>query len=257
MSKDKVFMQGLVVETPTYIEAFKLEKEKVKVKASQGSVDTTKSVIKVEEKNYPKSFVSFDWLKAAAATYDLSRDINDYVLIPVPVITSDVPNRNCQSFALPDLLSFSPDYGCMLYQTFIGKPTHIDHQNTVLNKAKGVNLDASILPVKKYGLGKVMVLSAFDRTKDADLVKDIMKGNRNSYSMGALAGYFICSVCDGILGPAVKRTCTCLGTEFQDLRTLGKVVEGKLHYHTAKEFCFIENSSVLSPADVTAVGKPF
>jgi hypothetical protein len=193
-------------------------------------------------------------LKAASKIYNISPDIRDYVVVPVPVVTSQVPNRNGQGFHAKDLLEFIPDMGMMRFQTFINKPTHIDHKNQVLAAAKGINLDAAIIPIKAYGVIKVNVLSAFDRTKDPDLTRAILKGDRNAYSMGAVASYFECSFCGGVLGPTVKRTCSC-EADYRDLRSINRVIGDKLLYHVAKDFVFIENSSVGSPADISAVSN--
>jgi len=247
--KKTVFIKGapvLSIAKPT--ELFKKKREVIKpIKTGKAS-----NMIDVNEiKNYPKRYIDYSWLKSAAKVYNISSDIRDYVIVPVPSVTSDIPNRNTQAFELKDLLSFDTLSGRMLYQTFIAKPTYVDHDNQVPAKAKGVNLDVSIIHVNKYGLAKIVNLAAFDRTKDKDLVNDILKG-RTGYSMGALASHFKCSICEGVLGPAVKRSCICNGTDFNDLQSLGKIIKGKLHYHIAKDFRFFELSNVDMPADVTA-----
>ena len=88
-----------------------------------------------------------------------------------------------------------------------------EHESDDMRKAKGVNLDSSLISIPKYKLAKVVVLSAFDRSKDTMLANMILKGKRNTYSMGAVVTYFTCSVCSGVLGPGVKRTCSCQGTD--------------------------------------------
>jgi hypothetical protein len=238
-----------VVSAAEPVEAFKK-----KVETATGKKNEALSYLELGKGQFPSRYVDISWLKACAEVYKISPDIRDYVLSTVPLLTSDIPNRNMQGFGLPDLISFNPDAGRMAYQTFVGKPTHINHQNSILHEAKGVNLDVALIPVPAYNVAKVLVLSAFDRTKDPQLAREILTKQRNAYSMGAMAGHFLCSICKGVLGPAVRRTCTCRGVDFMNLKTLGKLVNGKLQYLLAKDFIFFENSSVDQPADVTAIG---
>lgn len=248
MAKKTCFLQGEAVIASKGTELFNAPRER-----SRNLIDLKGS----DASSFPKRFIDFSWLSSAAKVYNLSEDIGDYICVPVPLVTSDIPNRNMQGFALEDLVEFDPKLGRMRFQTFVGKPTFINHQNTVLRDAKGVNLDVTLAPLKNYRVVKIVVLSAFDRTKDPVLCNEILAGKRNAYSMGALAEYFICSVCGGELGPAVKRSCNCLNVDYRNLRTLGGVVGGTLQYLLAKNFTFIENSSVDSPADISAIGKKF
>jgi len=213
-----------------------------------------KDIVDVSDIYGKKSFIDVSWLKAASTKYHISPNLNDYVVESVPVLTAGIPNINMQGFSVKALTEFDPDQGCVRYKTFVGKPTFEEHQNTDITKAKGVNLDASLVSIPKFKIGKVVVLSAFDRTKDEKLVSAIFKRERKSYSMGAIASYFNCSICSGILGPGVDRTCSCVGTDYTNLRSYGQVINGKLHYIEGADPVFIENSSVASPADVSAVG---
>lgn len=67
------------------------------------------------------------WLPKAAEIYGTSRDIRDYIIVPVPVNITELPNTNGDAFSLNEWLSFNPDQGRLAYQTFIGKPTFIEH----------------------------------------------------------------------------------------------------------------------------------
>ncbi len=206
--------------------------------------------------NINKHFLDLSWLKQASKKYDISPDIGDMVVSPVPIVTSDIPNRNCQGFSLKSLLDFEPEHGCLRYKTFVGKPTFEEHFSEDLKAAKGVNLDSSITMIPEYNIAKILVLSAFDRTKDEKLANAILKGERDSYSMGATCTYFDCSICGGVLGPGVSRTCTCKGTNFENLASYGKVKKGKLHYILAADPVFYELSNVSDPADIDASSKP-
>lgn len=259
MDKSKVLITGDSIAFDSKpIELFNKSKEVCQINSSYSNSceSVKKPLVDLGDKSsYPRRHIDFSWLSAASKIYNISEDISDYVVIPVPVLTSSIPNRNSQAFGLHDLLAFVPEQGKMAYQTFIGKGCFQNHVNSVLVNAKGVNIDTALIPIKRYGIAKIIVLSAFDRTKDRDMVNELLKGEKQGYSMGALARYFICSICEGILGPSVTRTCTCSNTDYTNLQSLGKIVKGKVHYHMAKEFTFIENSLINPgcPADSTAI----
>jgi hypothetical protein len=189
--------------------------------------------------------VDTSWLLAASSKYHLSSDIRDYVVAGVPVITSDFPNRNLQAMPKSEILSFNPRFGRPTYRTFVGKPTFQNHQNDDVTMAKGVNLDSIILSVPAYGIYKIIVLSAFDRTKDRDLANGILKKERKFYSMGAWVDQFKCSICG-----ANAASVNCEHMKFGK----GKVMKGKLVYQICQGIDYFENSSVDDPADLTAVG---
>lgn len=235
-------------------EPVKMHKKRTEKIEAKG--EGKKTVVNADQfEGFNKKYIDLSWLGGAAEKYNLSSDISDYVVWPVPVVTSQLPNRNSQAFILKSLVEFEVSQGRRRYQTFIGKPTCQEHQNDDPNKVKGVNLDASLVKVPGYRLAKVIVLSAFDRTKDSDLVKSMLKNKINSFSMGATCTTFQCSVCSGLLGPGVKRTCTCFGTDYTNLKSLGAVKNGIIHYHIALDPIYIENSVVADPADWTANGN--
>lgn len=192
--------------------------------------------------------VDISWLPAAAKAYKISPDIKDYVVSGVPYITSEYPNRNLQAFTAEEILKFNPKFGMPTYRTFIGKPTFQDHKNDNILQAKGVNLDAIIVPVEKYNVYKIIVLSAFDRTKDRELSEAIIKKTANTYSMGAWVEVFRCSICGE---EAVHPICS-------HFRRIGKgeiTAKRELIYQNCHGVEFFEGSSVGDPADLTAVGE--
>jgi hypothetical protein len=198
--------------------------------------------------------VSTSWLPFAAEAYQISPNIKDYVFAYVPALTSDVPNRNMQGFALRTLLEFEPELGCQRYKSFVGKPLFVEHDNQSPPKASGVILDSSIVAVPRYKASKVMLLVACDRLK-APAVANRILANGGSYSMGALTTALSCSICGGLLGPGVSpRTCTCYQTDYTDIKSYGKVYDGRLHYLLAVTPVFFEISSVQDPADHSAFG---
>lgn len=187
----------------------------------------------------PKKIVDVSWLKAAAPVYEISDDIRDYIVPIVPIVTSDIPNRNLQAFGFVELSKFDWLKGQMVYQSFIGKMTSADHVNDNPVHAKGVVFDANLHFIPKYNIWKVILLCGYDRTKDTDLVKDIINKKRTGYSMGALVDSFKCSVC------GQDKKCRC---------TKGSIVGRKLVYQQCLGINYIECSSVEDPADVTAEG---
>jgi len=184
--------------------------------------------------------IDISWLKAAAPVYKISDDVKDYVIPVIPIVTSDIPNRNLQAFTFGELSKFDWLKGHMIYQSFVGKMTSADHVNDNPVYSKGVIFDASIQYVPKYNVWKVVLLCGYDRTKDPELVKDILNKKRTGYSMGALVDAFKCSVC------GKDQRCRC---------GKGNIVHGVLAYQQCFGVNFIESSSVESPADVTAEGE--
>jgi len=194
--------------------------------------------------------IDISWLPAASDTYHISSDIRDFILVPVPLVTSDVPNRNLQAFSLDELSYFDPFLGTLTFKSFIGKPTFVDHINSNPVEAKGVNLDVSMVYIKKYDIWKVNVLGAFDRTKDRDLCLSILNRDRRGYSMGSMVSEFECSICSNRSKKQNSTDCEHMA--------LGKgtVIDGKLVYELCRGVNFIENSNLSGndPADVTAWG---
>jgi len=194
------------------------------------------------------SKIDVSWLPLAAKEYNISPKLEDYIVSAVPLITSDIPNRNLQEMSTKELFRFHPRFGKVAYQTFVGKPTHINHQNTDITKAKGVNFDSIIVPIPKYNLYKIIVLSGFDRTKDNILAKSIADKKRKYFSMGAWIDQFVCSVCGTDAG--IPR-CNC----FKNYGKGNITPKRELIYQECIGIDFFENSSVDDPADWTAEGN--
>lgn len=226
---------GRTVSSGRVIEAFRHKHDKGK----QSLVLAGDSLI--------RGNIDVSWLDAASETYAISGDPRDYVLVDIPIVTVDVPNRNLQAFPFEEVSYFDPLYGRMVYQTFNAKPCHQDHDNKDPLRAKGVIFDSSLEKVPAYGIWKIRILSGWDRTKDRNLVEAIVRKKRTGYSMGALVENFVCSNC-GQIDTNMKK-CPCMAKYGGP----GHVMpNGNLVYQQCVGANFIENSSVDDPADITA-----
>ena len=193
-----------------------------------------------------------DWLPQAAKEYNISKNLEDYVIVPVIAFFSDLPNRNCVAFPLEELIKFNTEAGCMTYKTWKGKPTFMEHKNDVLKDAKGVIFDSVIRNVDEYqgDLVKVILLAGYDKTKDPELCRQILNRERDSYSMGAYADTFTCSICGKDLS---KGGCSHIDLANPDM----SIIDGKLAYMNGRGLMGFELSSVLNPAFVTATNPSY
>ena len=192
------------------------------------------------------------WLPAAAKEYQISPRLEDYVLVTVPAMIVGLPNTNGDSVSLSEFLRFQPENGMQTFKTFRGKPTYVEHDNQVITKAKGVILDVYLRPVKKFGNGKywkLVMLTAWDRTKDPQLVKSILSGEDNAYSIGFYYRSFECSICGHLCGGKHTQA-PCKHTRLNQ----PTYREGnRLGYRKCSEVVGFECSSVGSPAFLSAV----
>jgi hypothetical protein len=138
-------------------------------------------------------------LPFAAKLYKISPNIDDYILISVPICPSDLPNRNGIGFPLDELTKFHPPpINRMSYKAWVGCPLHYDHKNEIHEDAYGIVLDATMHKVTGYGKGKlwkVMGLAALDKTKYPKMAQRVLDNDINTYSMGAMVDAFSCSYC--------------------------------------------------------------
>lgn len=237
----------ITVVTPMEIHSLVIAKPTRIIDASKMRVETQGGKQVLASKS-AKGTVDFSWLKAASEAYNISDDPRDYVLAEMPIVHADVPNRNCDAFPYEEVSRFSTVLGCPVYKSFVGKPSHAEHDNKDPLKAKGVNFDAALVKTANpvgVSLWTIMVLSGFDRTKDRALANAIARGERSAYSMGALVDETRCSICDGVTSNG--RACRCIGAK------KGTIVMGALKYDKCFGVNYIENSSVKTPANPDAV----
>ena len=230
------------VITTTHDSVIEIEKMKRTVLAS----DTSE-----EGKALYNSIVDVNsWLPQASKVYNISGNINDYVVVKVCIMLSDLPNRNGVAFPLRELVKFNPDMGCLGYQTWKGKPCHQEHKNDIIANAKGVIFDSVLKPASEFqgDLYKVILLAGFDRKKDSKLYNDIVNGTNNAYSMGAYSGDFQCSVCGALHSKGGCKHASQFNPEF-------KKYDDTISFLNATDIVGFELSAVKTPAYVMAINN--
>jgi hypothetical protein len=184
---------------------------------------------------------------AVAERHRISKNPGDYIYTVARAVTADVPNQNGDAFPIEELLNLHPTMGCLVYQTFINDPMHVEHMSDDPMTAIGFILDSHFNqedPKDKF----VEVLSLIDKLKDPKMAKDIASGRRDSFSMGCLAETEVCSYC-GKSSRDETEFCNCL-KNLRMQRIGGKLVYGKCYGVT-----YTELSSVSNPADPKAVQR--
>lgn len=198
--------------------------------------------------------IDISWLPLAAEKYNISADIRDYVINEIPIVTVDVPNRNLDAFSFEAVTTFNPEIGRIAYQTFIGKPTHRDHDNKDIRKARGVHLDSQLQKLAD-GSYKIVVLAGWDRTKDPQLIADMMNTAKPvGFSMGAFVGHTRCSF-PGCNATSPNGRIAC--SHQQHGKGKGTITQGFLNFEFCENINYIETSALpgTDPADHTAYDK--
>lgn len=137
-------------------------------------------------------------LPFASKVFDISTRVEDYYLTSVPILTSDLPNRNGIGMPLSELLAWNPEIGRQAYKGWKGMPLHYEHKSDVHKEAIGIIADVALLPVKGYNGGriyKVMALAAVDTTKRVNITSRIARGELTTWSMGCMVEDYSCSYC--------------------------------------------------------------
>ena len=198
------------------------------------------------------------WLPFAAKTYCISANPADYILKPMLLMPSDIPNRNGIGFPIGELVRFlPPPMNRQVYRSWVGTPIHIEHDNADCTKAIGVVIDTALRQIRGYGDDKhwkVMGLLAIDKTKDPVMAQKVLTGEINTGSMGALANAFTCAVCGK---PATKNQFTNCAhittTDHVNWQMVDHLGKKHLAYLNAHELGGIEYSLVQDPAWVAAL----
>lgn len=192
------------------------------------------------------------WLPFAAKTYKISADLNDYVIVNIPICPSDIPNRNGIGFPLAELIAYQPPpIARLTYKAWTGCPVHLEHDNEDHEKAIGVIFDTSLRVMKGYGKDKHYVvygLIGIDKKKDPETAAKFASGAMNTGSMGALADYFTCSVCG-------HRATDNQFTNCAHIRSTKEVNWRIMDVDGRKVVAFL-NAHVLSPIEYSCVADP-
>jgi hypothetical protein len=161
----------------------------------------------------------------------------DMLLTPVINIRDSETETEVYNLEVADINSYIVD-------GFVVHNCNEDH-----TQAKGVILDTHLRVMEGLGTWRLLKLLAFDRTRDADLVKNIMDKTYNSYSMGAYVDGYTCSICHKPFG-----TCSHIpaGLKTGDVIFLSHGVDKLLFKNVVAPEGF-ETSSVKTPAFVSAV----
>lgn len=190
-----------------------------------------------------------------AEVYEISANINDYVLVPTIIMPSDLPNRNLVAFPREELLRANPEMGTLGYQTWRMKHTCKDHINKrIPQDSKGIVLSTFLREMKgtRGNLLKVVALCAYDRKRDPILANSILTGERTTYSMGAFCGHYTCSICNARFPEHACEHIEIPSPKMKRRLELRAEADGRLAYLKARDFVGFEISSVESPAYVSA-----
>jgi hypothetical protein len=170
-------------------EVFSIEKQKSNLMIADDYLNVTRKALDT----------SVSTLPFFAERYNISADMKDYILTPVTIFLSGIPNKKGHCFDFEELVSADVHLGMLKYQTWINKPLQLDHKNKDVSIAKGILLASSMQPVPSMqgDLYKVIILTALDRRTYPDLGNKLLTGEYNSFSMGSTCKSFKCGVCGG------------------------------------------------------------
>jgi hypothetical protein len=196
--------------------------------------------------------LDLSFLPFAAKAYKISSRIEDYVLKAMPLMPSDLPNRNGIGFPLDELIAFQPPpMNRQVYKAWQFCPVHEEHKNDNPEEALGLVFDVSLRQVKTHGDGKLWMvhgLVGVDKTKYPKIAKELVDGVINTGSMGALATHFSCSVCGQEVSDNSMLNCGHISTS--------KDVNWKIVDHQGKRKLAYLKAHGLSPIEFSIVRDP-
>jgi hypothetical protein len=200
------------------------------------------------------------WLEAAASHYNVSRDPKDYVIAPVSILVSGMPNRNGVAFPLRELAAFDVEYKQMAYETWTRSPVFYEHANEDHTKALGVIFDTTMRHAPEFAgdvLFRVNALCGVDRTRAPMLANRVLTGNLKTWSMGASVAQYQCSIC-GHKPTKTSRRCEHMSLDNRQMRTFvgASGRPPKLAHYTCAGIRGFETSMVEIPAWASAQNEP-
>ncbi len=207
-------------------------------------------------------------LDTVADTYRISRDPDDYLLIPTRASSADRPNENMDAWRHEELLRFDPKVGGRVYQTYMLKPHFVNHNAANFALSRGVILDAHYNDANSAS-DKVReavceatgvtpkqdefieTLIAMDMTKDPELAKAYKSGSVYRFSMGCDVESTTCGVCDKV---AINAFQFCEHVRGKHSRTAYPLKGGgqRRGFEWCNGTVFAEESAVDDPADKDA-----
>ncbi len=142
------------------------------------------------------------------------------------------------------------------YRTFIGKPVFVNHENHDPTKARGVVVAARYA---ENGMDKyIEVVQEIDANRFPKLAHEIKTGGLDSVSMGAEAGFTICSYCHNKATDLHDMCDHVINHKGKTLSRLDRKTgrkEDVLVFESCHKISFFELSYVFEPADETAVAS--
>jgi len=230
------------------------QKRKKDIVITATSVEVAPSI--AEGMNMEGTALDFSsWLPFCARELHISPNPDDYILVPVVIMTSNTPNRNGVGFPLSALKQWSVEHGKLAFETWKGKPVHLEHDNNDPTKAYGVIVDSSIRKVIGFGNGKVwkvVLLLAIDRQKHPDIAQAILNGESNSYSMGAMVTDYSCSYCQAPMG---KCNHVSLNNTIDFYEIGGKLVFRRVHGIVGFETSIVAVPAYAQASSDTILGR--
>ena len=127
-------------------------------------------------------------------------------------------------------------------QTFIGKSVFVDHDNTSVERARGIILDAIYNEKWHY----VEVLEAIDKVAFPQLATAIQKRYVTGTSMGCMVERARCSICGNVVDLQHDQLCEHVANY------KGMTLNGLPVWEDNENCEFFENSVVVTPADSDA-----
>lgn len=216
------------------------------------AIEDDKSTASIGDVKGVEENIDISWLPFAAKTYHISANLDDYVIVNIPICPSDIPNRNGIAFPLSELISYQPPpIARLTYKAWTGCPVHLEHDNEDHTKAIGVIFDTSLRLMKGHGGNRHYVvygLIGIDKTKDASTAQKFTSGQVNTGSMGALADYFTCSVCGAPATKNAMTNCAHVGST--------EHVNWRIMDHNGEKTIAFLNAHVLSPIEMSVVADP-
>lgn len=188
-------------------------------------------------------------LPFASKALHISADPKDYYLTTVPILTSDLPNRNGVGMPLEELVKWNIELGRQAYKGWQGQPLHYEHKSEDPTQAIGIIADVALVPVKGYNgnrIFKVMALAAVDLTKRTEITHQIRDGKLFTWSMGCLVESYFCSYCS-----APEGQCSHINPE-KDVEFYE--YNGVLTFRYVRGITPFELSAVSDPAYPSAIG---